>query len=94
MVLDASEKEVYNRMDAKRLIGGGFLDSLKSVVAKVAPVAKTIAPMLGPKGQMASDVLGALGFGKSGAGASGGGQAGAGRAGAGMAGGRLASRLM
>jgi hypothetical protein len=73
MVLDASEKDVYTKSDVKRMVGGGFLDTLKSVAAKVAPVAKVLAPaVFGDKGKVAADVMGALGFGQTGGGTSGG----------------------
>ena len=73
MVLDASEKDVYTKSDVKRMVGGGFLDSLKSIASKVAPIAKVVAPMVfGDKGKMAADVMGALGFGQTGGGVSGG----------------------
>jgi len=61
-----------------RLIGGSWLDDIKSVVRKVAPVVKTIA----------ETAEGLAGAGVSGAGVSGAGVSGAGVSGAGMSGGR------
>ena len=50
------------------LHGAGFFDDFKqgfmSVVGPVAGIAKSVLPMLGPKGMAASGVLGALGLGK------------------------------
>ena len=50
------------------LHGAGFFDDFKkgfmSVVGPVASVAKGVLPMMGPKGQMASAAMGALGLGK------------------------------
>ena len=80
-VLDASQKEAYSGNDVKRMIGGGFLDTLKSVAGKVLPkalpVAKAILGNMDNKyAQMGSDVLGAMGYGASGGGGSGGGRSG------------------
>jgi hypothetical protein len=66
-VLDASGQEPISHNSVKRLVGGGFLDSLKSIVGKVAPIAKiglALAPH--PAAKAASAALGALGYGKSG----------------------------
>ena len=66
-VLDAAGQEPVSHASVKRLVGGGFLDSLKSVVGKVAPLAKiglALAPH--PAAKAASAALGALGYGKSG----------------------------
>ena len=43
-VLEASEQDPYTRSDVKRMVGGGFLDMLKSGVHKLAPLAKAVAP--------------------------------------------------
>jgi hypothetical protein len=43
-VLEASEQDAYSRSDVKRMVGGGFLDMLKSGVSKLAPLSKAIAP--------------------------------------------------
>jgi len=66
-VLDAAGQEPVSHSSVKRLVGGGFLDTLKSVVGKVAPIAKiglALAPH--PAAKAASAALGALGYGKSG----------------------------
>jgi len=68
-VLDASSQEPYYRSDVQRMVGGSFLDKLKSVAAKVAPKLPGIAKaVLGnvdnPYAKGASEVLGALGFAK------------------------------
>jgi hypothetical protein len=83
-VLEASEQVAYTHSDVKRMIGGGFLDMIKSAVQKVAPVAKMLAPVAkdllsksdNKYAQMGSQALGAMGFGASGAGVSGGGGSG------------------
>ena len=79
-VLEASDQVAYTHNDVKRMVGGGFLDMVKSAVQKVAPVAKALAPvakdLLAESGnkyaQMGSQALGAMGFGQSGGGGSGG----------------------
>jgi len=76
-VLDASQKEAYSGADVKRMVGGGFLDSLKAVAGKVLPkalpVAKAILGQVDNKyAKAGADVLGALGYGRSGGGGSGG----------------------
>jgi hypothetical protein len=80
-VLDASQKEAYAGSDVKRMVGGGFLDSLKSVASKVLPralpVAKALLGQVDNKyAKAGADVLGALGYGMAGAGGSGGGRSG------------------
>jgi hypothetical protein len=90
-VLEASEQDAYTHSDVKRMVGGGFLDMLKSGVSKLAPLMKAVAPIakdyLGKKGAMgklASQGISALGGGMSGCGPSG----------AGMSGGALRGRYM
>lgn len=83
-VLDVSTEDPVSSSSVKRMIGGGFLDTLKSVAGKVLPVAKKLAPLakMGlsmvphPAAQMASQGLGAMGYGRSGGGSSGGGRSG------------------
>ena len=41
-VLDASSKEGYTRSDVVRMVGGGLLDSIRSVMGKVAPIAQKL----------------------------------------------------
>ena len=70
-VLAASEQPSYHYSDVQRMVGGGFLDSLRSIVGRVlpmlAPLAKRHLAKSGhPMGQAASAALGALGYGKSG----------------------------
>lgn len=70
-VLDASSQDPYGRSDVERLIGGGFLDTLKSVAGKVLPKLPGLAKMglsmmNNPYAQKGADVLGALGYGRSG----------------------------
>ncbi len=82
-VLEASAQEPVFQSSVKRMVGGGFLDSLKTVAGKVMPhVMKHVAKMDHPVGKMAQ----AMGYGASGGGSSGGG----------VSGGRmkLADRLM
>lgn len=78
-VLEASEQDAYTRADVQRLVGGGFLDMLKSGVSKLAPLAKLVAPHAkeylmskGDLGKAAAHGMSALGYGMSGGGASGG----------------------
>ena len=76
-VLDASQKEHYSGSDVKRMVGGGFLDTLRSVAGKVLPkalpVAKALLGQIDNKyAKMGSDVLGSMGYGRSGGGGSGG----------------------
>jgi hypothetical protein len=80
-VLDVSSQESYSRSDVKRLVGGGFLDTIKSVAGKVLPKLPGLAKMglsmiNNPYAQKGADVLGALGYGRSGGGSSGGGYSG------------------
>jgi hypothetical protein len=68
-VLDASTQEAYTRSDVVRMVGGGFLDTLKSVAGKVIPklpgVAKAVLSNVDNKyAKAGADVLGALGYAK------------------------------
>ena len=69
-VLEASTQQPVSVSSVKRLVGGGFFDSLKSVIkplAKiVAPLAKEKLGSMGSKGQMAKAGMEALGMGKGG----------------------------
>jgi len=75
-VLEVSAQAPYFQSDARRLVGGGWLDTLKSVIGRVlpvlAPIAKSYLEKQGTMGNVASKVIGALGYGQSGGGASGG----------------------
>jgi hypothetical protein len=94
-VLEASEQDAYTHSDVKRMVGGGFLDMLKSGVSKLAPLVKAVAPVVAPMakdylkskgamGKLAAQGMSALGYGRSGAGGSG----------AGMSAGALQGRYM
>lgn len=68
-VLDASTQEAYTRSDVERMVGGGFLDTLKSVAGKVLPKALPVAKAIlnqveHPMAKTGADVLGALGYAK------------------------------
>jgi hypothetical protein len=102
-VLEASSQEPQFASSVKRMVGGGFLDSLKSVAGHVLPhVLKMGKEHLSkhehPVARGLASALGAMGYGATGAGAgsSGAGSSGAGSSGAGSSGGRmrLADRLM
>lgn len=75
-ILEVSAQTPYYHSDAKRLVGGGWLDTLKSVIGRVlpviAPIAKSFLEKQGTMGNVASKVIGALGYGQSGGGVSGG----------------------
>jgi len=91
-VLEASAQEPMYQSSVKRMIGGGFLDSLKSVAGKVLPhLLKHGKEELGKSGhpvaKMAHSAMGAMGYGASGGGVSGGGSSGGARM-------KLADRLM
>jgi hypothetical protein len=89
-VLDASLQEPMGHANLKRYVGGGLFDSIKSIAGTVLPLAKTALSMVPhPAGQLASNVLGSLGFGKGGA------VSGGAETGAGVSGGRkMKHRLM
>ena len=70
-VLDASAQEPYFSHDVKRMVGGGWLDSLKSVIGRVLPhLARMGKAELGksdhPVAKAAHGALSALGYGASG----------------------------
>lgn len=79
-VLDVSTQEPTSSSNVRRMVGGGFLDTLKSVAGKVhkhlpavAGIAKHGLSMIdNPKAQMASKAIDAIGYGRSGGGSSGG----------------------
>lgn len=95
-VLEASAQEPMFQSSVRRMVGGGFLDTLKSVAGHLMPhVMKHGKEYLSkhehPAARGVASALGALGYGSSGGGSSGG------AAGAGSSGGarmRLADRLM
>lgn len=69
-VLEVVTQTPYFRADAERLVGGGFMDSLKSVVGKVLPYVMPIARKYlresGDTGSKVDKALSSLGMGKSG----------------------------
>lgn len=72
-VLEASKQEPYKRYDVKRLMGSGWLDSLKSAWSKyISPqltltnAKKALQMADNEYAKKGADVLGALGYGKSG----------------------------
>jgi hypothetical protein len=90
-VLEASEQEAVPHSSVKRLVGSGFLDSLKSVFGKLFKAGQAVAPYAkqglklysgisgakyGDNAGKAADVLGQLGYGMSAGGRSGGGGSG------------------
>lgn len=74
--LEVAQQEPYYGSDVRRMVGGGWFDNLKSIIGKVlpvlAPIAKQFLSRQGPMGDVASKVIGALGYGASGGGVSGG----------------------
>ena len=84
-VLEASQMEPVSHSDARRMVGGGFLDTLKSVFSWIAKPEnrKTIGSiarvgmdvhsgMTGKDHSSTKNILGALGGARSGGGLSGG----------------------
>jgi hypothetical protein len=75
-VLEVSQQAPYFQSDVRRLVGGGWFDTLKSIIGRVlpvlAPLGKQFLEKQGPLGQTASKVISALGYGQSGGGQSGG----------------------
>lgn len=90
--LEAAAQQPVFQSSVKRMVGGGFLDSLKSVAGKVLPhLLKHGKEELGksdhPVAKLAHSAMGAMGYGSSGGGSSGGGSSGGARM-------KLAERLM
>jgi hypothetical protein len=77
-VLSASEQKPVGMAEVKRMTGGGFFDTIKSIGSTIGSIVKPIAQVASAipgVGQYAAPVLGvmnALGMGQSGGGASGG----------------------
>ena len=98
-VLDASAQKPQFASSVKRMVGGGFLDSLKSVAGALGPHLlkygkEALSKHEHPVARGVASALGALGYGSSGGAAS---AAGGGSSGGGSSGGarmRLADRLM
>jgi hypothetical protein len=100
-VLEASQQQAYTKSDVARLVGGGFLDMVKSGVQKLAPIALPMAKnLLGkmdhPAAKAVSGALGALGYGPSAGGPSAGGYSAGGPSAGGPSAGRrrVDARLM
>ena len=96
-VLQASAQEPYYQTTVKRMVGGGFLDSLKSVAGKVLPHIlrhgkEELAKSDHPVAKLANAAIGAMGYGSSGGGSSGCGSSGGGSSGGARM--RLADRLL
>lgn len=71
-VLEASAQQPVFQSTVKRMVGGGFLDSLKTIAGKVLPhLVKAGVDEMGdhPVAQAAKGIMGAMGYGQSGAGA-------------------------
>ena len=70
-VLDAAQQEPYSNQSVVRMIGGGFLDRLKTVakdlLPKALPVAKAILGQVdNPMAKKGAELIGSLGYGRSG----------------------------
>jgi hypothetical protein len=88
-VLSASQYQPYTRGDVKRLVGSGFLDTLKSIGSALG---QQLLPIAGKVAEKA--IMGRLGLGSSGGGMSGGALSGGEMMGAGASGGALSSGRM
>jgi hypothetical protein len=65
-VLEASSQVAYSMNEMKRLVGGSFLDTLKSVASKVLPIVKNVANSIeDPRAKAVGATLGAMGYGMS-----------------------------
>ena len=75
-VLDASEQEHYSHGTVKRMIGGSFLNNLKSAMGWISSKLPFVKNVLGaidhPVAKVGHEALKSLGYGKSGGGSSGG----------------------
>jgi len=66
-VLEASEQKPYFKQDVKRMIGGGFLDGLRTMVGKLAPLAKGVLSGIDhPAARIGKEALSLAGYGVSG----------------------------
>ena len=67
-VLDTLSQEPYSHDQVKRLVGGSFLDSLKSgmhwISSKLTPVKNVLQHIPHEYAQKAANVIGALGYSK------------------------------
>jgi len=65
-VLDAKQQEPISNSSVRRMIGGGWLDRLKTLVPKMLPVAKAVMKEIDhPVAKMGADVISSLGYGQS-----------------------------
>jgi len=79
-VLEATTQDAMSMKEVDRMVGGGFLDNLKSIGRMVAPIAKDLLTQSSnPYAKTAGQFLGNVGYGRSGAGQSGAGASGAGK---------------
>lgn len=77
MVLDASLTEGVSRQELNRFVGGGLLDTVKSIGKFILPIARTVLPLIPHPGAQAMDMgLKSVGLGKTGGAMSGGMQTG------------------
>lgn len=66
-VLSVSDQEPVSSADIHRMVGSGFLDTIKSVSSKVLPVVKKGLSMCdNPNAKQAVNVLDSMGYGRSG----------------------------
>ncbi len=92
-VLSASQYQPYTRGDVKRLVGSGFLDTLKSIGSALGQQLLPIAGKVAEKAIMGRLGLGASGGAMSGGALSGGEMMGEGASGGAMSGGRMKKHL-
>ena len=78
-VIDASKQEPYSHHEVSRMMGGSFLDKLKSVAGMLLPKVREFLgkhkegdSVVNQAANVGHKVLGALGYGQSGGGPSGG----------------------
>ena len=63
-VLEASSQTPYSMNEMRRMVGGSFLDTLKSVASKVLPVVRAVSGTIpDPRAQAVSKGLEAIGYG-------------------------------
>ena len=67
-VIQASQQEPYTKFEIRRLIGGGFMDSIKSglgwLSSKMPMVKNILSNIPHAYAQTGANVLGAIGYGK------------------------------
>jgi hypothetical protein len=92
-VLEASQMMPYSRADARRMVGGGFLDGLKSVLGQIGEVALPVVKNIG-QAALEKGAKSLLGLGVSGGAVSGGAVSGGAVSGGAVSGGRMKKHLM